>query len=127
MSQVLQDVTDMAIDFKRSCGYSLPTFEFNMFHPQILVLLTADYKKYATTIKPTGNPKCWHCQGEHYKKDCPTTPKPSSPPKYKSTKEKQDNLIKTYHKKFHNRRQINKLCTPASNPSEGIQQFHFRI
>ena len=27
MSQVLQDVTDMAIDLERSCGYSLPTFE----------------------------------------------------------------------------------------------------
>ena len=27
MSMVLQDVTDMAVDFKRSCGYSLPTFE----------------------------------------------------------------------------------------------------
>ena len=24
MSQVLQDVEDMAIDFERSCGYSLP-------------------------------------------------------------------------------------------------------
>ena len=27
MAQVLQDVADMAIDFKRSCGYSLPMFE----------------------------------------------------------------------------------------------------
>ena len=27
MAQVLQDVADMAIDFKRSCGYSLPTFD----------------------------------------------------------------------------------------------------
>ena len=27
MSQILQDVVDMAVDFKRSCGYSLPTFE----------------------------------------------------------------------------------------------------
>ena len=27
MSQVLQDVADMATDFKRSCGYSLPTFK----------------------------------------------------------------------------------------------------
>ena len=27
MSQVLQDVTDMAIDFERSHGYSLPTFK----------------------------------------------------------------------------------------------------
>ena len=27
MAQVLQDVADMAIDFERSCGYSLPTFD----------------------------------------------------------------------------------------------------
>ena len=27
MSQVLQDVADMATDFERSCGYSLPTFK----------------------------------------------------------------------------------------------------
>ena len=26
MAQVLQDMADMAVDFKRSCGYSLPTF-----------------------------------------------------------------------------------------------------
>ena len=33
MSQVLQDVADMAIDFKRSCGYSLPTFEVQFISP----------------------------------------------------------------------------------------------
>ena len=27
MAQVLKDVADMAIDFERSCGYSLPTFD----------------------------------------------------------------------------------------------------
>ena len=26
MAQALQDVADMAIDFERSCGYSLPMF-----------------------------------------------------------------------------------------------------
>ena len=39
MSLVLQDIADMAIDFGRSCGYSLPYLKSNMFHPQILVLL----------------------------------------------------------------------------------------
>ena len=28
MAQVLPDVTDMAVDFERSCGYSFPTFNF---------------------------------------------------------------------------------------------------
>ena len=26
LAQVLQDIADMAIDFERSCGYSLPVF-----------------------------------------------------------------------------------------------------
>ena len=40
MSQVLQDVADMAIDFKRSCGYSLPTLRCNTFHQICLVPLS---------------------------------------------------------------------------------------
>ena len=38
MAQVLQDVVDMVVDFKRSHGYSLPMF--NVFHTRILVPLT---------------------------------------------------------------------------------------
>ena len=44
-------------------------------------------------------------------------------PKYKSTKEKQCNLIKTYRKKFQDRRQINKLCTSASKSSKEFNNF----
>ena len=33
MSQVLQDVADMAVDFKRSCGYSHPTFKVQYISP----------------------------------------------------------------------------------------------
>ena len=29
MAQVLQDITDMAVNFERSRGYSLPSFEVN--------------------------------------------------------------------------------------------------
>ena len=68
--------------------------------------------------------KCWHCQGEHFKKDCPTALKQSSPSKYKSTKEKQHNLIKTFHKKFQDKRQINKISTPAGdNCNEEFNNF----
>ena len=58
MSQVLQDVADMAIDFKRAHGYSLATFEVqyvssanssSFFQDQ-----QADYKKHTTTINSTG-------------------------------------------------------------------------
>ena len=33
MSQALQDVADMAVDFERSCGYSLPIFEVQYISP----------------------------------------------------------------------------------------------
>ena len=34
MAQVLQDIADMAIDFERLCGYSLPTFEVQYISPE---------------------------------------------------------------------------------------------
>ena len=92
MAQVLQDVVDMAIDFERSCGYSLPMFDVQY------VSSTNPSSSYRSNKPPTKGtqkpstrpekPKCWQCQGEHFKKDCPTVPKQSSPSKYKSTKEK---------------------------------------
>ena len=56
-------------------------------------------------------------------KDCLTAPKPSSPPKYMSTKDKQHNLINTYHKKFQDRRQTNELYTPVGDSSEEFIDF----
>ena len=127
MSQVLQDVADMAVDLERSCGYSLPTFKVQY------VSSTNSSSSYRSNKPTTRNiqqplnwqekPKCWHCQGAHYKKDCLTAPKPSSPLKYKSTKDKKHNLIKAYHKKFQDRRQINELCTPVSDCSEKFNNF----
>ena len=40
MSQVLQDVADITIDFKGHVGTHSQHLKFNIFHPQILVLLT---------------------------------------------------------------------------------------
>ena len=40
MAQVLQDVADMAIDFKGHVGIHSQYLTFNMFHLQILVPLT---------------------------------------------------------------------------------------
>ena len=119
MAQVLQDVADMAVDFERSCGYSFP-----MFYIQYVSSTnsSSSYRSNKPTTKSTQQPstrlekpKCWHCQGEHYKKDCPTAPKQSSPSKYESTKEKQHNLINTFHKKFQDKRQINEISTPVGN------------
>ena len=92
MAQILQDVTDTVIDFERSHGYSLPVFDVQY------VSSTNSSSSYRSNKPPTKGtqqpstqlekPKCWHCQGEHFKKDWPTAPKQSSPSKYKSTKEK---------------------------------------
>ena len=51
-------------------------------------------------------------------KELSNSPQAKFPPKYKSTKEKWCNLIKTFHKKFQDRRQINELCSPTGNSSE---------
>ena len=83
MSQILQDVTDMAVDFERSHGYSLPTLKVQH------ISSTNSSSSYRSSKLTTRNmqqpsnqqekPKCWNCQGEHYKKDCLMAPKPSFP------------------------------------------------
>ena len=103
---------------KRSCGYSLPTFKVQYVSS---ANSNSSYRYQQADYKNTHNnhqlnrkkPKCWHCQGEHYKKDCPTAPKQNSPTKYKSTKEKQ----------FQNRGQINEISTPASDSSKEFNNF----
>ena len=127
MSQVLQDVTDMAIDFERSHGYSLSTFEVQYISPANSSSSFRSNKPSTRNVQQPSNqqekPKCWHYQRKHYKKDCLTAPKPSSPSKYKSTREKQHNLIKIYCKKIQDRRQIYELCTPASDSGEEFNNF----
>ena len=127
MSQVLQDIADMAIDFERSHGYSLPTFKIQYVSS---TNSTSSYRSNRQATKSTQQPlayqekpKCWHCQGEHYKKDCPTAPKQSFPTKCKSMKERQCNLIKTFCKKFQDKRQINEICIPASDSSREFNNF----
>ena len=113
MRQVLQDITDMAINFERSRGYSLPTFEVNQTsyynnHPSGNL-----YRSTKPPVKEAQQPslkadkiKCWHCQGDHLKKDCPTAQQQSSSsqPKYHLTKERHHNLIKSFCKKFQDRK-----------------------
>ena len=83
MSQVLQDVADMAIDFERSHGYSLQTSKVQYISPTNSSSSFRSNKPSTRNVQQPSNqqekPKCWHCQGDHYKKDCQTAPKPSSP------------------------------------------------
>ena len=103
MSQVLQDVAHMTVDFKRSSGYSLPTFEVQYISSN---MSSSSCRPHMQSMKNTQNtahlekPKCWHCQGDHHKKDCPTAPKQSPPTKQLLTKDTQHNLIKNFCKKF---------------------------
>ena len=75
MAQVLQDVTDMAVNFERSQGYSLPTLDVNH------ITSSNNYSSvncHRSTKSPTKSmqqllvkadkPKCWHCQGDHHTK-----------------------------------------------------------
>ena len=78
MSQVLHDIVDMATDFKRLCGYSFLTFKAQYVSS---TNSSSSYRSNRQAAKSTQQPsacqekpKCWHCQGEHYKKDCPTVP-----------------------------------------------------
>ena len=85
MVQILQDIADMAVNFRRSRGYSLPSFEVN--HTLSFNNHSSNHfyrsNKQSTkevqqsTLKPN-KLKCWHCQGDHLKKDCPTVPNQSN-------------------------------------------------
>ena len=97
-----------------------------MFHPQILVLLTGptgqQQRAYNNHQLNRKNPNVGIAK-ENTTKRIVQQPPSQVPPKYKSTKEKQHNLIKTFHKKFQHRRQINELCTPASDSSKEFNNF----
>ena len=126
MSQVLQDVADMAVDFERSHGYSLPTFEVQYISSNTS---SSSFRPHSQSMKNTQNtahlekPKCGHCQGDHYKKDCPTAPKQSPPAKQLSTKDKQHNLIKKFCKTFQDHWQISKVYTSTSDNTEDVNNF----
>ena len=133
MSQILQDVADMAIIFERSQGYFLPTFEVNQASPYNNCSSVNSYRStkgkgiQQSSLK-TDKPKCWHCQGNHLKKDCPTTPQQSSSSQTKShfTKERQCNLIKSFCKKFQNRKsQVNKITVSPEDESFDDKLNHF--
>ena len=82
MSQVLQDVANMAVNFKRSHGYLLPTFKAQYISSNNSSSSFRPHRQSTKNTQTTTHlekPKCWHCQGDHYKKDCPTAPKQRPP------------------------------------------------
>ena len=78
MAQVLQDIADMAVNFERSGGYSLPSFEVNHTSSYNNRNSNNFYRSNKPSAKETQQSslkpdklKCWHCQCNHLKKDCP--------------------------------------------------------
>ena len=135
MVQVLQDVTDIAVNFKRSQGYCLPTFEVNQ---------TSSYNSCTSNnfFRPTKPParevqqssfkadklKCWHCQGDHLKKDCPVTSQQNNSLQSKPhiSKEKQRNFIKSFHKRFQDKKsQVNEITKTSEDDSFNDQLNQF--
>ena len=135
MSQVLDDVANMVVHFERSSGYSLPTFEVNQASSYNNDPSGNAYRSTKPPAKEMQQPsfktdkmKCWHCQGNHLKKDCPTTPQQnsSSQPKSYLSKEKQHNLIKSFHKRFQNKTsQVNEVTISSEDDSfnQKLNQF----
>ena len=124
----------MAVNFKRSSGYSLPTFDVNQVSSSNNYSSVNSYRSTKPPAKGIQQAsvkedklKCWHCQGDHLKKDCPTAPQQSSSsqPIYKLTKERQCNLIKSFHKKFQDRKfQVNEITIPSEDDRfEEINKF----
>ena len=81
MAQVLHNVAEMAVNFERSRGYSLPSFDINhtttysSHNPNS----NQHYRSSKLPTKETQQPhpkpkkfKCWQCKGDHLKKDFST-------------------------------------------------------
>ena len=126
ISQVIQDVTDMATDFERSCGYSLPTFKV---HYVSSTNSSSSYRSNRLTTKTYKNSQLNKrsprvgIKANTTKRTVQQPPSKVPPHSTNPPKQKQCNLIKTFCKKFQDRRQINKLCTPASNSSKEFNNF----
>ena len=81
MAQDLQNVTDMAVNFERSRGYQLQSFEVNHTSSYNNPNSSQFYRSNRSSAKEARQSnirpeklKCWHCQGYHLKKDCPSAP-----------------------------------------------------
>ena len=129
MAQVLQDITEMAVSFEKSRGYSLPSFEVN--HTSFYSSHNPNSNQHCRSIKLPAketqqthpkpeNFKCWQCQGDHLKKDCPTVTNQSMSKhsRPQGNKEKQHKLLRSFQKRFLNKKEnVNEIAKAFDNDS----------
>ena len=105
MAQVLQDIAEIAISFERSRRYSLPPFVINQTtaYSSKNPKATQHYRTKKLHAKETQQPqpkpekfKCWQCQGDHLKKDCPIVTNQHS--RSQDNKERQHKLFISFQK-----------------------------
>ena len=124
----------MAVNFER---YSLPSFKVN--HTSVYSNHNSNnsqhYRSSKLPTKETQQPnlrleklKCWHCQGNHLKKDCPTgcNQSKSLHSKPQINKEKQHKLISSFQKRFQNKKEhVNEITTVFNDDSSNDQLSKF--
>ena len=140
MAQVLQDITEMAINFERSRGYSLPSFEVNctLAYSNCNSINNQHYRSSKLPTKDTeqsqqSNPrleklKCWYCQGNHLKKDCTNVPNQSKSlhSKPQINKEKQCKLIRSFQKRLQSKKEnVNDITAVSEDDSSDVQLNQF--
>ena len=128
MAKILQVFAEMAISFERSRGYSLPSFEINQTvayssqnpnsnqHYKTNKLYVKDIQNCHTKPKKF---KCWECQGDHLKEDCPmvnTSQGKCKHSRLQDNKERQCKLFKSFQRKFLNKKEsINKIAEASDD------------
>ena len=135
MVQVLQDITDMVVNFKKSRGYSLSSFEVNHTSSYNNCNSTQLYRSSKSSTKETQKPnlrleklKCCHCQGDHLKKDCPTIPHQSNyiQSKPNISKDKQCKEMMSFQKSFQKQKgQVNEITAASKDDSSDGQLNQF--
>ena len=100
----------MTIIFKRSRGYSLPSFEINQTtaysnqQPSNSQHYNTNKQHLRETQQSHTKPeksKSWECQGDHLKKDCPmvkASKGKAKHPRFQGKKERQDKILKSIQK-----------------------------
>ena len=88
-------------------------------------------KKHRNPTKGLKKLKWWHCQGDHLKNDFPTVPHQSKQVNhcilsFKLIKKKQHKLIRSFQKRFQNKKEpVNKITTAAEDDSSNDQLNQF--